>query len=164
MAVEVRMEFGEREAQDFLEAQSASSVGKEWQLQASKVTLGAAPELWNRLVTSATNATKAYVIRVKQADGLGAELLNENNLTIQKESFPKVKLEIIRTPLAIKSSLFTMCASLANSKTEDLPVFRFGVDSQMQPCFTDYERELSPQQVAHELLKQIFEMFRKLYT
>jgi hypothetical protein len=55
--------------------------------------------------------------------------------------------------------LFQMKAGLGERKQWDPRRFKFGIDSRLEPCFTDGDQEFNPEGLAESILDSVFSFF-----
>jgi hypothetical protein len=122
-----------------------------------------ARELWDSLVGYLETMTKEFALSLPAAKSgnLRADKFNPDNLTIQTNVFPLIKLEILFSPGRIDATSRETFHGLAVPKVKQFSPIRFTLDERQQPCFTDGERWLHPEHLAEEFMESVAAFFEE---
>ncbi len=142
--------------------EEAVNIREERATAAKTVVSNNADGLWEMLVLLLEKHTTEFAdsLPLAKEKNLRANRLNSNNLTISTQVFPLLHFEIIYTRGAyVDAMIRKIYHGLGEPRNLRLSPIRFTVDHDMQPCFTDGERFLHPNQVAEELMEQVADFF-----
>ena len=89
--------------------------------------------------------------------------MGEDHLLINKEAFPIVKVNIFKTfDGQVSVDMLYIKSGFGPSIQAKTRHFRFMVDDQLTPCFSDHAgRQYTPEMLAEEILDPIFSRFSK---
>jgi hypothetical protein len=124
-------------------------------LAAVEAAQAGVPLLWDDLRDYIEQEVDELFKKLPAAEFLRSNRFNENNLTVQTTVLPLVKLEVLRSGMYLTASYTETLRGLSKSVQRSLGRFRFAVDRELQPCFTDECGNLHPQQVGARLLKPV---------
>lgn len=157
------MSWAQDRAARIKQEQDALIARQERAIKANEIIARNANQLWELLVSALQKETKEFAdnLPLAKQSNLRADRLNANNLTISSQVFPIIRLEIVynRDAQCIEREMTTIYHGLGEQRSETLTDIRFTVDSDMQPCFTNVTRYLSPAQMAEDTMESVAGFF-----
>ncbi len=138
--------------------QEAKTLQVEQVKEARAAIAAHADALWSALVAYVTESVKEL-----DQPHLSAIKLNPNALTIRTDQLPLFSLALSYQPGRCIAGLLTeKFTALGSMNVGQIAEVRFSVDAGLQPCLTDGQRFLCPEQVGDEYLEIVGRFFEKV--
>ena len=139
--------------------ESLESLGRKWLLESKAAARDGGPMLYGALSANVEGQITTFSGRVLAAKDLSFQPQGESSFIVLTQTFPMVRLEVNRIALGINSRLLIHRQALGPAKQGIWKLYPFAADQNLEPCFSDYDNELSPGQLADILLTPVFEAF-----
>lgn len=122
------------------------------------------PLLWEDLQEHIEGEVKTFSEKLPPPAQLVATRLNSNNLTVQTNIFPLVKLEIIREGRYIQADRTEHPSAFSRRTRAKYARIEFSVDRKFNPCFSDGDSQFSPGSLGDQFLEPVFDYLIKQVT
>jgi len=126
-------------------------------LRVTEATMEGAPHLWDDMRQYIEREVNELVETLPAAKFLRSDRFGDDNITVQTTVVPMVKLVVLRRGLYLTTTYLEFAHGLSKGIEKNLDRFRFTVDGDLHPCFTDERGRLHPHQVADRLLTPVFD-------
>jgi hypothetical protein len=153
------MSLAERKAAEINAALDKEALNRQWVVEKKMAARSGSSALWEALVECVSAEVHKFAASVSTASTL-AVTASPDSFRVETSVHPMVQLVVNRVALGITARVMTQRHSLSQAKQHKDVRYYFAADSSLEPCFSDYDSELSPSALSDILLGPVFDVFK----